>query len=490
MQAIPFKRSLLGLALIAAVATGYATLGGRFINTADAVSGGAAAAAVEAPAAAAPARNSVGLPDFTTIVTQSGPAVVNISATGPSKTALSGRERDQQRQQMPELFRHFGIPMPDDDAPAHGMGSGFIVRADGVILTNAHVVDGAEEVTVKLTDKREFKAKVVGIDKLTDIAVLRIDASKLPVVRLGNPGSAKVGEWVLAIGAPFGFENSVTAGIVSAKGRSLASDSYVPFIQTDVAVNPGNSGGPLINLNGEVIGINSQIYSRSGGYQGVSFAIPIDVAINIQEQLLSSGKVSHGRMGVTIQEVSQSLAESFGLKSTAGALVSSVEKGSPAATAGLEAGDIIRKLNDTEISRSSELPPLIAALKPGTRITLQIWRKGANHDVALALGEIPNATLAANDAGASNNPRLGLALRPLTPQERGPSGAPGGLLVESVSGPAARAGIRPGDIVVALNGQPIGDVAQLRALLDKSGKTIALLIERDDAKIFVPVDIG
>ncbi|HRD91501.1 MAG TPA: Do family serine endopeptidase, partial [Accumulibacter sp.] len=379
---------------------------------------------------------------------------------------------------------------PDDGAPARGMGSGFIVRADGVILTNAHVVSGADEVTVKLTDKREFKAKVVGIDKLTDIAVLRIDASNLPVVRLGNPGSARVGEWVVAIGSPFGFENSVTAGIVSAKGRSLASDSYVPFIQTDVAVNPGNSGGPLINLDGEVIGINSQIYSRNGGYQGVSFAIPIDVAMNIEEQLLQHGKVSHGRMGVTIQEVSQSLAESFGLKGSAGALVSSVEKGSPAAAAGLEPGDVILKLNDTAIASSSELPPLIAALKPGTRITLQVWRKGSSREIALAVGEIASPALAANKSGEGANPRLGLSLRPLTPQELAQSESRAGLLVESVSGPAAKAGIRPGDVVLSLNGQPVGDVAQLRALLDKSGRTIALLIERDDAKIFVPVDLG
>ncbi|MBE2258596.1 MAG: DegQ family serine endoprotease [Rhodobacteraceae bacterium] len=487
MQATTFKRSLLAVTLIAAVGAGYAKLGGEVINSADAV---AALGEAAAPAAGVTARNGVGLPDFTGIVAHSGPAVVNISATGTSKTAFSGGERGQRGQQIPDFFRHFGIPSPDEGAPSRGMGSGFIVRADGVILTNAHVVSGADEVTVKLTDKREFKAKVVGLDKVTDVAVLRIDATNLPVVRLGNPGSAQVGEWVVAIGSPFGFENTVTAGIVSAKGRSLASDSYVPFIQTDVAVNPGNSGGPLINLNGEVIGINSQIYSRNGGYQGVSFAIPIDVAMNIEQQLLQHGKVSHGRMGVTIQEVSQSLAQSFGLKTATGALISSVEKGSPAATAGLEPGDVILKLNDREITRSSELPPLVAAIKPGTRISVQIWRKGATREIALAVGEIPTAAVAANGAGESDNPRLGLALRPLTPEERGQSGGQGGLVVENVSGPAARAGIQRGDVVLSLNGQPVGDVAQLRALLDKSGKTVALLIERDDAKIFVPVDIG
>ncbi len=481
MHAPTFKRSLLAAALIAAVGTGYATLGGDIIRPADAV------AAVAAPAAAPLASPAVGLPDFRAIVAHSGPAVVNISATGPSKTAFSGGDHDPR---LPELFRRFGMPMPEGGAPARGTGSGFIVSADGLILTNAHVVSEADEVTVKLTDKREFKAKVVGLDKLTDIAVLRIAANNLPVVRLASPGSAQVGEWVLAIGSPFGFENSVTAGIVSAKGRSLASDSYVPFIQTDVAVNPGNSGGPLINLNGEVIGINSQIYSRNGGYQGVSFAIPIDVAMNIQEQLLKTGKVSHGRLGVTIQEVSQSLAESFGLKNTAGALISSVEKGSPAAAAGLEAGDVILKLDGTEIARSSELPPIVAAIRPGTQIQLEIWRKGGARDIALSVGEIPTPAQAAAEDAEAANPRLGLALRPLNPQEQQQSGIAGGLLVENVSGPAAKAGIRRGDIVLSLNGQELRDVEQLRALLDKSGKTVALLIERDDAKIFVPVDIG
>lgn len=481
MQGSAFKRSLLTVTVIAALGVGYAKLGGSAISPADAV------AAVAAPALAAPmARAATGLPDFSAIVERSGPAVVNISVSGPAKTAASIDRSDPRF----EFFRHFGIPSPRDGAPAQGMGSGFIVSEDGLILTNAHVVDGADEVTVKLTDKREFKAKVVGLDKVTDVAVLRIKANKLPVVRLGDPSRARVGEWVLAIGSPFGFENSVTAGIVSAKSRSLASDSYVPFIQTDVAVNPGNSGGPLLNMDGEAIGINSQIYSRSGGYQGVSFAIPIDVAINVQEQLVQHGKVSHGRLGVTIQEVSQSLAGSFGLKSSAGALISSVEKGSPAAAAGLEAGDIILKLNDTEIGRSSDLPPMIAATKPGTKVKLQIWRKGASQEVVLSVGEIPAARLASGRSGEADKSRLGLALRSLTPKERGQAENPDGLLVESVSGPAARAGIQPGDIIVSLNGQPVRDVSQLRALLDKAGKSVALLIERDNARIFVPVELG
>ena len=487
MQASTFKRSLLAVALIAALGAGYARLGGQAISPADAVPAATTATTATTAAAAAPApRLSAGLPDFTSIVERSGPAIVNISSTGPSKTAATIDPNDP----MFEFFRRFGLPSPHGGAPTRGMGSGFIVSEEGLILTNAHVVDGADEVTVKLTDKREFKAKVVGLDKLTDVAVLRINASNLPVVRLGDPSRTRVGEWVLAIGSPFGFENSVTAGIVSAKSRSLASDSYVPFIQTDVAVNPGNSGGPLLNLDGEVIGINSQIYSRSGGYQGVSFAIPINVALNVQEQLLQHGKVRHGRLGVAIQEVSQSLAESFGLKSSAGALVSSVEKGSPAAAAGLEAGDIILKLNDTEIGRSSDLPPLGSAIKPGTQVKLQVWRKGATRELALSVGEIPTAKVASERSGEADKSRLGLALRSLTPQERREVESPDGLLVESVSGPAARAGIRPGDVIVSVNGQPVRDVPQLRALLDKAGKKVALLIERENARIFVPVELG
>jgi len=345
-------------------------------------------------------------------------------------------------------------------------------------------------VTVKLNDGREFQAKVIGMDKPSDVAVLRIQADNLPTVRLGDPARTRVGEWVLAIGSPFGFENSVTAGIVSAKSRSLPDGTYTPFIQTDVAVNPGNSGGPLFNLNGEVIGINSQIYSRSGGYQGLSFAIPIDIAMNVEQQLVQHGKVSRGRLGVTIQEVNQSLAESFGLKQPGGALVSAVENDTPAAKAGLQPGDVILKLNGKDIGRSADLPPQVADLRPGSEARLEIWRKGQRKQISVTIGELPGEKVAADGHGSADQGRLGLAVRPLTPEERKQSNLNGGLLVEDASGPAARAGIQAGDVVLSLNGEPVTGVEQLRALTGKASKHVALLIQRDNAKIFVPIDLG
>jgi serine protease Do len=359
-----------------------------------------------------------------------------------------------------------------------------------VILTNAHVIDGAQEVTVKLNDRREFKATVIGADSQTDVAVLRIDAKNLPTVVIGDPAQLRVGEPVLAIGSPYGFENTATAGIVSAKSRTLPDDTYVPFIQTDVAVNPGNSGGPLFNLRGEVVGINSQIFSQTGGYQGLSFAIPINVAGNVQQQLLKHGKVTRGRIGVTIQDVNQALADSFGLKAPQGALVSEVEKGSPAERAGVQAGDVIVKLGDKVITHSGDLPALVAELGPGAKTTLEVIRSGTAKSLPLTIGEMKAEKIAVSEQPASQPGKLGLAVRPLSQAERNQTGIDGGLVVEEVSGPAAKAGIQPGDVVLALNGKPVRSPSELRKLLDATGKHIALLILRDSAQIFVPVELG
>jgi serine protease Do len=320
--------------------------------------------------------------------------------------------------------------------------------------------------------------------------VLKIDARVLPTVRLGDPAQTGVGEWVLAIGSPFGFENSVTAGIISAKSRSLPNENYVPFIQTDAAVNPGNSGGPLFNMKGEVIGINSQIYSRSGGYQGVSFAIPIDVALKVERQLLDGGKVSRGRLGVSIQDLNQALADSFGLEKPTGALVGAVPSDGPAAEAGLQPGDIILKLNGKTIQNSSELPPLVADLKPGSEATLTLWRNKQARDVTLRVGETEDAKQAAGEPSELAKSRLGLAVRPLTPQDLRQADVSGGLVVEQSAGPAARAGIQPGDVVLAVNGHPVKDAGQLRELTARADRHIALLIQRGNSRLFVPVDLG
>ena len=393
---------------------------------------------------------------------------------------------------MYEFFKRFRIPQQRGDAPVRGMGSGFILREDGIVLTNAHVIDGADEVTVKLIDKREFKAKVLGQDKMSDVAVLKIDAKGLPTLKIGKSANTRVGEWVLAIGSPFGFENSATAGIVSAVSRSLPDDNFVPFIQTDVAVNPGNSGGPLFNMAGEVIGINSQIYSRSGGYQGLSFAIPIEVVMNVEEQIVKHGKVQRGRLGITIQQLDQSLADSFGMKKPGGALVSAVENDSPAAKAGIEPGDVIVSVNGKEVTASNELPPLIANIQPGNSAKLQVWRKGGLRDIDVKVGaqKENKDKVASADGKEANLGRLGLGLRTLTPEERRQVDGKGGLLVESVSGAAARAGIRPGDVVLSVNGEPVSSVEQLRSIVAKASKRVALLIQRDEFKLFVPIELG
>jgi serine protease Do len=375
--------------------------------------------------------------------------------------------------------------------PTRGQGSGFIVSADGIILTNAHVVRGAKEVTVKLTDRREFRAKVLGSDPKTDVAVLKIEASNLPVVALGKTSDLKVGEWVLAIGSPFGFENTVTAGVVSAKGRSLPDDSAVPFIQTDVAINPGNSGGPLFNARGEVVGINSQIYSRTGGYQGVSFAIPIDVAVDVKNQLVATGRVERGRIGVAIQEVNQALADSFALSRPRGALVSEVVEGGPAAEAGVEPGDVILAVDGTAIERSSELPPLIASIKPGKQATLTVWRDKSEKTLRIKVGELEDEPVVAarGGPGDSDTGKLGLAVRPLTGDERERLNTAGRLVVEGAEGPAALAGVERGDVKLAVNCARVTSLREYRSAIDAAGSTVALLVQRGNAKVFVPVRV-
>jgi serine protease Do len=450
---------------------------------------------VAAPAAN-PRASSLPLNGFSDLVAKYGPAVVNITVEGSTKVAANEGPDIQipgldPRDPLFQFFRGFGGRQGEQSVPMRGEGSGFIVSPDGYILTNAHVVDHANLVHVKLTDRREFKAKVIGVDKDSDIALIKIAAKNLPTVKLGSSRDAKVGEWVVAIGSPYGFENSVTAGIVSAKSRSLPDATYVPFIQTDVAVNPGNSGGPLFNLAGEVIGINSQIYSRTGGYQGLSFAIPIEVAMNVKDQLLAHGHVTRGHLGVTVQDVNASLADSFGLDRPRGALVASVDPESPAAKGGVKPGDIILTYNGNPIERESDLPLLVGNTPPGQKAKLEVWRDHATKDLTVSTGQASDDKVASDDnASTDNGGKLGLAVRPLTPQERQQNDGKGGLLVEDVSGAAAHAGVQPGDIVLSLNGKPVHSASELRAQVEKSGKHVALLIQRNDRQLFVPIDLG
>ena len=499
MKSVSLTANRLVLSLLAAGALGGAGV---------AITQGRSAQANAPVATQAVSNPGLSMPDFSDIAQRHGASVVNISVVGKLPTAKDAQEPTANGPEIDpndpfyEFFKRFG-GMPGmqgrggpggqggAEQPARSQGSGFIVSADGLILTNAHVVRDASEVIVKLTDRREFKAKVLGSDPKTAVAVLRIDAKNLPVVPLGNTRDLKVGEWVLAIGSPFGFENSVTAGVVSAKGRSLPDDSFVPFIQTDVAVNPGNSGGPLFNTRGEVVGINSQIYSRTGGYQGLSFAIPMETVLKVKDQIVATGKAQHARLGVAIQDVNQTLAESFGLPKPEGALVSSVQPGGPADKAGLKVGDVIRSVDDKAVVGSSDLPTMIGQALPGDSVKLAVWRKGEAVDIRAKLGDASEKTAKASEKDSANEQgRLGLALRPLAPNEKSAAGVAGGLLVEAVQGPAALAGVQAGDVLLAVNGAPVNNVEQVRAAVGHAKKSLALLIQRDGDQIFVPVRLG
>jgi serine protease Do len=449
-----------------------------------------------------------GLPDLADLVERTGGAVVNIRTTERVRQGqvAPGAEDEE----MQEFFRRFfGVPVPprqqqpdrtprgkrpspqQEEETPRGVGSGFIISVDGFVLTNAHVVEGADEVYVTLTDKREFKAKIIGVDKRTDVAVVKIDGTNLPRLTIGDPSKLRVGEWVIAIGSPFGLDNTVTAGIISAKARDTGD--YLPLIQTDVAVNPGNSGGPLINMRGEVIGINSQIYSRSGGYMGISFAVPIDEAVRVADQLRTSGKVTRGRIGVQIGEVTKDVGESLGLPKAQGALVQRVEPGSPAERGGLEAGDIILKFNNTNIEKSTDLPRLVGATKPGTRSTLTIWRKGASREVALTIAELEPDKIAKKEEKKAKPEQipnsLGLVVSDLSEAQKKELKIDGGVLVDASEGASARAGLRPGDVIMRINNNDVKDSKQFGGLVSKlDPKRIAvLLVRRGDASQFVPI---
>ena len=441
------------------------------------------------------------LPDFTPLMKAQGPVVVNVITT--NKAAVASRQGEPQNDPMYEFFRRFipdfpngGPGTPDAGRPRGGLGSGFIITSDGYILTNAHVVADFDEVTVRLADaKREFKAKVVGLDRRTDVALLKVEAKDLPSARLGNSSQVAPGQWVAAIGSPFGFDNTITAGIVSATRRALPDESFVPFIQTDVAVNPGNSGGPLINLKGEVIGINSLIYSATGGYMGVSFAIPIEVALDVAKQLQASGKVTRGRLGVGIQPMTKELAQSFKLDAPAGAVVVNVEKGSPADKAGLTVGDVILSFNGKRIENPNDLPRLVAATKPGEKATLEVWRGGKREQLTATVGEFPaDTTTASREAPAkASGTNLGLAVSELPPEGRKALGVDYGLVVEDVrGGTAATSGIQPGDVIVAVGQEQFRSLEEFNKLLArrKKGERVPLLVRRGESALYVPVELA
>jgi serine protease Do len=462
-----------------------------------------------APTPAATAAATRGLPDFADLVAQVGSAVVNVTVVQKSPTAQGPDDNeDDQDDPFNDFFRRFGLPRPNmptpkNYAPVRGIGSGFIISPDGYILTNTHVVNNASKITVKLTDRREFDAKVVGQDERTDVAVIKIVAKgDLPVVRLGDSSKLRPGQWVLAIGSPFGFENTVTAGVVSATARGNVGEGgngYVPFIQTDVAVNPGNSGGPLFNLNGEVVGINSQIYSRSGGYEGISFAIPIDVANNVAEQLIKSGHVSRGRIGVTIQEVTAATAENLGLDRPRGAAVASVESGGPADKAGIEPLDIIVSVNGKPVETSGQLPSMIAEIKPGQTVQLEVWRDKALKHISVAVEELKDKTTAeaitrhGNGGSDEGSPevvnRIGLSVRLLTAAERAQVKAHGSVVVVEAKGPAAEAGLRAGDVILSINRIKVDTVAAFQQAVKNAGHDATLLIQREGQQSIVTITL-
>jgi serine protease Do len=484
MQLSKVTYALVAAGLIGGVAT--------FYQHGDSPVGAAVAATQPTVQAIAPTA-AANLPDFTALVDRTGPAVVNISVRGERKAMAGGDDEDDDSDNpMNEFFKRFG-QMPNGQQarpqPVQGMGSGFIVSPDGYIVTNAHVVDGANEVTVKLTDRREFTAKVVGTDKRTDIALIKIDAKNLPSLDLAARPDVKRGEWVIAIGSPFGFENSVSAGVVSGVHRALPNGQMVPFIQTDVAVNPGNSGGPLLNAAGQVVGVNSQIYSRSGGYMGLSFAIPADVAAHVADQLKTSGKVAHGRLGVGIQGMDQTLAQSFGLADSSGALVGNVEPNSPAAKAGFKTGDVIRKIDGVAMTDSTAVTARIGNSAPGTTIKVEVWREGKPVELAATIGTMDDGKIAKAEIDADTKGKLGVAVRPLTPDEKKASGSTG-LVVEKAGGAAAKAGVQPGDLIVGVGPNKVNTVDELKAQVEKAGKSVALLIERQGRQIYVPVRIS
>jgi len=439
-----------------------------------------------------------GLPDFTGLVQQAAPAVVSVHISQMVHTGFDGMPPGMDPDNpLLQFFRQFGAPngkfyfygpQNGGEKKITGEGSGFIVNPDGYILTNAHVVDGADHVTVELNDNRSLNAKVIGVDKKSDIAVLKVNAHNLPTLKIGDSDQLKVGQWVVAIGSPFGLEHTVTAGIVSAKSRTLDDGGYVPFIQTDVPINPGNSGGPLLNMKGEVVGINSQIYSRSGGYMGLSFSIPVNFAMNIENQLVEHGKVTRGRLGVSVQSINQDLADSFGLKSPQGALVNQVQDDTPASRAGIKQGDIITSVDGKAVTDSAELARTIAGIEPGKSAEIHVLRNGEDKELNVKIGTMPSdQALASNDNGSAgaDSGRLGVVVSPVNGDD-----GDRGLLVQEASGAAADSGIRPGDVILAVNSKPVTTPDQLRHLIGKAGKHIALLVKRKDMEVYVPVDLG